>query len=259
MKWALITGASSGIGKELAFVAAQHKYHVILIARRLSLLEESAEHIRREGMSAVSIEADLTDASATTRVMHKVKNITSSLQLLVNNAGFGLGGEFHKQDISLHADMLHLNVHAVVHLTHALLPLISDGGMILNVSSAGAFQALPYMTVYGATKAFVLSFSQALHEELKARRISVTAFCPGPVHTEFGSVVSRHSTHRFQPHRPADAKKTAKYAYRACVARRAIAIYPFSFRILAFLTRLLPYALTASISRRVMQHWTKNQ
>ncbi len=188
MATALITGASSGIGAEFARALARRQTDLVLVARRAERLEELAERLHQEaGVRTWVVPQDLSlpDAGDTLQATIAAENL--SIDMLVNNAGFGDYGEFASRDASKQLQMLDLNVRSLVELTHRfLVPMQERGtGSIINVASIAAFQPLPYMSVYAATKAFVLSFSEALWAENRDKGIKILALCPGPTETEF--------------------------------------------------------------------------
>ena len=178
--YAIVTGASKGIGREISVLLAKKRYKLILIARSTTELEELAAELPGE---ALYFTIDLSEAGAAKKVAEFCKNLPVSI--LVNNAGYGLWGNFEENDISQQLNMLQLNINAVIELTYYLLPqLKKQPSYILNVSSTAAYQAVPTLALYAASKAFVLSFSRALRIELKDL-VSVSCFCPGPTDTGF--------------------------------------------------------------------------
>lgn len=192
---ALVTGASAGIGAEFARQLAPSCSVIVLIARRADRLVELAGELEtaHPGLHVVPLEADLVDSEARLRVVDHLAAKGLAPDLLVNNAGMGDYGEFASAEWPKVEAMLRLNVEALTHLTHALLPsMISrKTGAILNVSSLASLLPIPDFAVYAATKAYVSSFSEALRLEVRGHGIRVSALCPGPVHTEFGEVAGR--------------------------------------------------------------------
>jgi short-subunit dehydrogenase len=187
----LITGASSGIGAELARGLAERGQGVTLVARREERLRELADElIEAHGVRAEVITADVSSEQGRAGLLDAVAERELDVEVLVNNAGFGSGGAFVELDGEREASMVRTNVEAVVALCSAYVPAMTDRGRgaVLNVASLIAFQPVPYQATYGASKAFVLSFSDALHEELRGTGVTVTAVCPGPVRTEFGEM-----------------------------------------------------------------------
>lgn len=183
---ALITGASAGLGIDFARQLSAKGQRLVLAARRKDRLDALAAELG----NARAVEIDLSQAGAADRLVADVAAHGEQVELLVNNAGFGLTGHFAELDGKRQRQMIDLNCGALVELAHAVLPGMIDrkSGAILNVASTAAFQPGPGMAVYFATKAFVLSFSEALHEEVKSQGVRVSALCPGPTATEFGEV-----------------------------------------------------------------------
>jgi hypothetical protein len=186
---ALVTGASSGIGEGFARRLAQRGHDLTLVARRRDRLEALASELQRDwGASSEVVEADLATDGGVGRIEERVR--AGDIGLLVNNAGFGTVGEFAKLPLARELEELDLNVRALVRLSHAALgPMLEQRrGAVINVASTAAFQAIPYNATYAATKAYVLHFSEALHEEVKPYGVTVTCLCPGPVKTEYQQV-----------------------------------------------------------------------
>ena len=183
---ALITGASAGLGVDFARQLSAQGHRLVLAARRKDRLEALATELG----NARAVEIDLSRAGAAARLIENMSAQGEQVELLVNNAGFGLTGRFAELDGARQRQMIDLNCGALVELAHAVLPGMIErkSGAILNVASTAAFQPGPGMAVYFATKAFVLSFSEALHEEVKGQGVKVSALCPGPTATEFGEV-----------------------------------------------------------------------
>lgn len=191
MTVALITGASSGLGAEFARHLAREKYELILTARRKERLEQAAEQARALGASAVRvIPCDLAQPSGPEELHRRIAGEAGAVDYLVNNAGFGARGRFDRLALGREIEQIGLNVIALVALTRLFLPAMVERGRgtIINVASTAGFQPLPFMATYGATKAFVLSFSQALAEEVRDAGVTVLALCPGPVRTEFQEI-----------------------------------------------------------------------
>jgi short-subunit dehydrogenase len=187
----LITGASAGLGEGFARSFAAARRHVALVARRGDRLEALAKELSAaHGVHALPLVFDLRDPAAPGALVAELERRGYAVDLLVNNAGFGARGEFASVDRERQLGMIDLNVRSLVDLTHRVLPgmIARRRGGILNVASTAAFQPGPYMAVYYATKAFVLSWSEALHEEVKPHGVHVSALCPGPTDTEFGEV-----------------------------------------------------------------------
>ncbi len=188
MKTALITGASSGIGQVFAQELAQSKTNLVLVARREDKLKEIAKNLAEKFKIQVDIFVqDLTDTNAAQNVFNFVNNKGIKIDLLINNAGFGDYGAFVERERERQLQMIQLNVLALVDLTYQFLPGMRErkSGEIINLASIAAFQPLPYLAVYAATKSFVLSFSEALWAENNIYGVKILAVCPGPTETEF--------------------------------------------------------------------------
>jgi len=191
MSYALITGASRGIGRDMALGLAQRGYDLLLVARSEAQLQELAHEAQvKHQRQAQVLALDLTQPSAASQVAAWAsQHASGGLAVLVNNAGYGLWGRFEKLSLEEQLNMMQLNLTLPVQLTYALLPLLrrAPKGYILNVASTAAYQAVPSLTVYAASKAFVLSFSRGLRHELKDSGVSVTCLSPGATDTDFGN------------------------------------------------------------------------
>lgn len=230
---ALITGASSGIGKELARIHAQNKGDLILVARRKQLLESIAQELKEScQVKILIIEMDLTESGAIAKLESKIKEQNIRVHFLFNNAGFGGYGEFINREIAVDLSMIQLNVSALVELTHAIAKhmIENGGGKILNTASTAGFIPGPLQATYFATKAFVVSFSQALDQELRRNGVTVTALCPGPVKTEFIDVAGMSKSKMFNGAK--SAYYTANKGYKAMVNQKLICISEPSLSIL---------------------------
>jgi uncharacterized protein len=187
----LVTGASSGIGAEIARELARRGHGVTLAARREERLRELAEELADEhGVRAETVSADVADEAARRRLKAELTERNLAVEVLVNNAGFGSGGRFHELDREREVEMAELNVVAVVDMTGRLLPeMVGRGrGAVLNVASSAAFQPLPRQATYAATKAFINAFTEALHIDLAGTGVTATVLCPGFTETEFAEV-----------------------------------------------------------------------
>jgi uncharacterized protein len=188
---AVITGASSGIGAAIARELAQRGHAVTLVARREERLKSLASDLKSEhGVDAAAIACDLADAAGREGLAEQIRDRGRSVEVLVNNAGFGSRGRFIEKDPGRMVDMVRLNVEAVVDLSSRFLPGMAERGRgaVINIASTAAFQPMPGGATYAAGKSFVLSFSEALHTEQRGNGVTVTAVCPGPVKTEFTEV-----------------------------------------------------------------------
>ncbi|TGL51641.1 SDR family oxidoreductase [Leptospira kemamanensis] len=188
MKYVLITGASTGLGKDFALSLAKMGYSPVLVARNVDRLKSLASEIKLKfGIDSVVIAEDLAKANAAEKVYKAVKKLKLPISVLVNNAGYGLNGEFHKNSFEEESKMIQLNVTTLAEFCHLFLQdmVANNEGYILNVASTAAFQPGPMMTNYYATKAYVLSLSEGLAEEVKDYGVTVSCLCPGPTKTEF--------------------------------------------------------------------------
>lgn len=245
---ALITGASSGIGKAFAQELAKRRMNVVLVARSKDKLHQlSTELNQAYGIQAEFIVADLSQADAALQVYETVHARHLKINLLINNAGFLNYGAFEQIALDRDRQQIMLNVMALVNLTHAFIPdlLANETGGIINLSSSGAFQPMPYMAVYGATKAFVLSFSEALWAEYQHRGLRVLALCPGPTKTSALADV-------FDNGKATSPDRVVNAALKALDRKRSYKIPGISNYFLAnTVPRLLPRSIVAQIIEKV--------
>ena len=187
----VITGASSGIGSELALGLARRGFPLLLVARRRERLDELADQVRKEFSVDVEVlPLDLSDAKGRAKLAARLSK--EPIAGLCNSAGFGTSGVFHELPVDRESEEVTLNSLTLMELTHAALPgMVERGaGAVLNIASIAGFQPIPFMAVYSATKAFVQTFSEAVHEELHGTGVSVTVLCPGPVPTEWAEIAN---------------------------------------------------------------------
>jgi short-subunit dehydrogenase len=240
----LITGASAGLGADFARACARRGEELVLVARRRDRLDALAATL---GGRAHVLTADLAGADAPAGLVAQVEDLGLEVGTLINNAGFGLAGRFADLPLGRQLEMMDLNVRAVVELTGLVLPKMHArrAGAILNVASTAAFQPGPGMAVYFATKAFVLSFTEALHQEVAGTGIRVTALCPGPVATEFAGVAGMTSPYfdRFAV-RP---EGVVAAGLRALDRNRALVVPGWSAKLGAQAHRVLPRAVIRRI------------
>jgi short-subunit dehydrogenase len=250
----LITGASSGIGLELAYECARHEHDLILVARSKDILKKVKMTIERTQNSFVEIfECDLTKPRAVEMLAKKIEKKGLKINNLINNAGFGTSGNFQKSDIKRELQMINLNCSSLVELTHTFLPqVVKKKGRILNVASTAAFQPIPFMSVYAATKSFVLSFSEALNSEIKTKGASVTALCPGPTKTNFDKVAKLSKSVIFSGSSVMNPDEVAKIGFNAMVDRKSNAVAGTQNKVGALFTRFIPMSTSASIAKKIM-------
>lgn len=256
MPVAIITGASAGIGREFARLCARDGFDVALIARSQPELESLASEIRNStGRKAWVLAKDLSLASAPAEIFQQVSGLGVPIDVLINNAGFGLLGRFWELDDSQQVNMIQLNITALTHLTRLFLPGMIErrGGRILNVASTAAFQPGPLMSVYYASKAYVVSFSEAVHNECRDSGVTVTCLCPGPTRTEFQKRAGASTAKLFNSGRVMDAATVARIGVAAMKAGKPLSIPGRMNAAMAFLTRFAPIQLTASMARRFQE------
>jgi short-subunit dehydrogenase len=238
----LITGASSGIGLELARCFAADKCRLVLVARHTGALQSLADALHRaHGIQTMVLTADLSQPEAPARVFNELQQAGVTVDVVVNNAGFGAQGMFADLSLRRQLEMIQVNVAALTELTGLFLPGMIERkrGGVLNVGSVAGFVPGPGMSVYFATKAYVLSFTEALAGELAGTGLTVTALCPGPTATNFGNVARGQKERQFKsPKMPAAA--VARCGHRAFRKGRVLAIPGLLNHVLIFLTRITP-------------------
>jgi short-subunit dehydrogenase len=243
---ALVTGASMGIGLELARVFAAQGHSLVLVARSEDKLRALAAELEaRHRVSVLVVPADLGDNAAAERVFEAVSGAGIVVDYLVNNAGFGTTGPFLDADRARELEMVHVNVLALTHLTHSFARGMVQRrrGGVLNIASTAGFQPGPNMAVYYATKAYVVSFSEALAEELRGTGVHVTAYCPGPVATEFARTAGNAESVLFKRFAVATPDAVARGAYRALLHGRPLAVHGFMNWLGIEFLRISPRAL----------------
>lgn len=246
----LITGASSGIGLELARCFAADGSRLILLARRRGPLEALAEELLKAHRTQSEVfTLDLARPEAPERLWQHLEANGTRVDVLVNNAGFGAQGKFAELPLQRQLDMLQVNITALTHLTRLLLPgmIQRRRGGILNVASTAAFAPGPGMAVYYATKAFVLSLTEALAEEVAGTGVTLSALCPGSTATNFAAAANATTTNLFR-RTAMSAAAVARMGHRAFRAGRVVAITGFRNQALAFSTRLGPRALVRKVT-----------
>jgi uncharacterized protein len=247
-KTSLITGASSGIGRVFAHALARRGMSVVLVARSEERLRALATKLsQRYGVRAEVISADLSQQDAIGHIQREVKLLGLVIDLLINNAGFATNGYFEALSPERDHDQVMVDVTAVVDLTHAVVPALlerSPGAAIINVASTAGFQPLPYMAVYGASKAFVLSFSQALAEEYRTRGLRVLALCPGATETAFFDVAGESASFG----RRRTPEQVVATGLRALERRRSVVIDGFFNTLATQLIRFFPRRFIARMA-----------
>ena len=252
---ALITGASGGIGYELAKLFAKDHHNVVLVARSAPKLTQFADELQRQfGVSAKAVPLDLTAAPAPQFLFDQLQREGIAVDFLVNNAGYGVLGEFSKVPLEDSLGQIQLNVTALTHLTRLFLgPMIErHSGKIMNVASTAGFQPGPLMAVYYATKAYVILFSEGLANELKGSGVTVTCLCPGPTDTGLQARAGTENTRLFKTFKPMDAKTVARDGYRGLIADKTLVVSGFRNWLLAESVRFSPRKLVTAVSRRML-------
>ena len=256
-KTALITGGSTGIGYELARCFAAHGHDLVLIARHTDTLEAAAGKIEgKYGVKVQTMTFDLADPDSPQKLFDAINAEGIQIDYLVNNAGFGLGGEFVDTDLQTELDMIQVNVTAVVHLTKLFLPAMvkRKEGRIMNVASTAAFYPGPLASIYYSTKNFVLAFTEAIAEELRKTGVTVTALCPGPTETNFAERSGTSKSRLFTDSVVASAEEVAKYGYAAMMKGQRVAIPGAGNKLLMQAERLAPRRLVTFITRKVQEN-----
>jgi uncharacterized protein len=258
-KTALITGASSGIGYELARLFARDGYNLVLVARNGDELKKISAQLTSEHNTSVKVIAkDLSAATSPREIFNEVRTEGMDIDILINNAGFGTYGTFCNTNLKDELEMIQVNMASPTHLTKLFLPgMIARGqGRILNVASMAAFQPGPFLAVYCASKSYVLSFSEALAEELRGTGITVTALCPGPVRTGFARRAKTEKTKvmmRSLLNKVWEADEVAAVGYNGLMRGKTIVIPGKKYIISAFIVRCVPRKLARRSARKIME------
>ncbi|MGE0616558.1 MAG: SDR family NAD(P)-dependent oxidoreductase [Bacteriovoracia bacterium] len=254
--WALITGASSGIGWELAGILAKDGHSLVLVARSEGKLKELAGDLAaRYGVGVDVLARDLAKPDMAAQVMADLDQKGIALDILVNNAGFGEFGEFKDTPWEREAEMIQLNITALTQLTKLCLPgmLKRKQGRIMNVASTAAFQPGPLMSVYYATKAYVLHFSEAIANELKGTGVTVTTLCPGPTISGFQAAANLTQSKLVKGRRLPSSADVAKYGYAAMMRGQGVAIHGAPNKFIQFAVRFMPRRLTTEAVRKYQE------
>ena len=249
----LVTGASAGIGEQIARQLAERGHGVTLVARRRERLQKLAREIEAaHEVEADTVACDLSSAAARARMIKTVAGRGRDVDVLVNNAGFGTGGKFHELDGETEVAMVRTNVEAVVHLCAEFAPgMVARGrGAILNVASLAAFMPVPRQATYGGTKAFVLSFSDALSADLHGTGVTVTSLCPGPVPTEFGEVADIDEKFMNIPGVSVSPVDTAAAAVQGLANDDRVVLPGIATKASALAGKLTPRAVALEVMRR---------
>ena len=255
-KTAFITGASLGIGRELAKLFAADHYDLVLVARDAARLAEFANELQQQfGINAKSFPLDLGASAAPRFLFDQLSRENIGIDVLVNNAGYGKLESFSTVSVEDSLGQIQLNIVALTHLTKLFLgPMLEQkSGKILNIASTAGFQPGPTMAVYYATKAYVISFSEAIASELRGSGVSVTCLCPGATDTNFQKVAGTEQTTLFRRLRPMDAATVARDGYRALMKGKPLVISGFRNWLLTESLRLSPRRLVTEVSRKILE------
>ncbi|MCF7810762.1 SDR family oxidoreductase [bacterium] len=252
---ALITGASEGIGLELAGIMAADGWNLVLVARREKILNNLAKDLsNKHSVQIEVIAADLNDNNAAQRIFDKIRKRNIKVNALINNAGFGYYGRFKDQDIDRIINLIEVNISSLVRLSHLFsADMVEQGrGRIMNVSSVVGFFPVPFFTVYAASKAFVLSFSQSLSKELKGTGVTVTCLCPGSTKTGFATAAgAKHIEKGFQ--NQMDSFSVARLGYAGMMNGKTLVVTGLMNKLMTGMTRFLPRNLVISGAESVMK------
>lgn len=253
---ALITGASGGIGCELAKLFAKDHHNLVLVARNAPRLAQVADELQRQfGITVTTVAVDLTEPTAPQSLFAQLQSAGLAVDILVNNAGYGRYGEFADVPLEENLGQIQLNVTALTELTKLFLgPMLERrSGRIMNVASTAGFQPGPLMAVYYATKAYVISFSEAIANELADKGITVTCLCPGATETGFAGRAGNDATRLFKNLRPMDAKAVARAGYRGLLKGKTLVIPGFRNWLVAESIRVSPRKMATAVSRWVSE------
>ncbi len=259
-RWALITGASSGIGAEFAQRLAARGMHLVLVARRENLMIELADELhRRHGTRCEIIVSDLAESASPKQVADEVRKRGIEIELLINNAGIGIVSEIEGTDVSRVLEMIRINIAALTELTYHFLPgmLLRKHGAIINVASVAAFQPVAYMGAYAAGKAYVLHFTEALWAETRDRGVTVMACCPGTTRTDFFESAGVGGW--LKKHRSQTSDQVVKSALKSLEKRRQYAIPGWRNYLLSLLVRMAPRRTVVIESMKYFRPTTRKE
>lgn len=252
---ALITGASQGLGLEFAKICASKSMDLVLVARRGNVLIAIKEElVQKYGVKILVIESDLSKPNAPGDIYKRLVKEGVHIDILINNAGFATYGLFSELPLKDELEEVRVNVGSLLELTHLFLPAMIErkSGNVLNVASTAAFLPGPYMATYYASKAFVLSFTEALHEELKGTGVSVTALCPGPTKTGFVRRAHLENSRLFKS-RLLDAHEVALQGYRGMMNGETIVIVGLRNKVAVWMMRFLPRSVLSAVVRNTQK------
>lgn len=252
--YVLITGTTSGLGREFARLFAQNGYNIVAVARNEALLQQQKQELERQfGAEMVYIVKDLSAENSAQEVYDEIKYKGINIDILINNAGFGSFGRYIDVDWQRQKDLASVNMLAMMQLSYLFgkdMDRLGEG-KIVNIASIASFQAGPYMAMYYASKAFARSFSEALHEEMKSSGVSVTAICPGPVATNFEKNAQMMNSAMFTKLRVYTPEVVAAKSYRAIMRNKAVYVVGWPNKFLVFLTRFCSLKFSRVLASKI--------
>ena len=255
-KTALVTGASSGIGYEFARVLAENGYDLVIVARREEKLNQLKQICEKKEKTKIKVVVkDLSKSNAPWEIYELLNKEGIRVDVLINNAGFGCYGFYKDTDWDRERRMIQVNITSLCNLTKLFIKgmLGRGSGRIVNVASTAAFQPGPLMSIYFATKSFVLSFSEALANEVKHTGVTVTALCPGPTQSEFQEVAGIGDLRIFSIKRMPTSEDVARFGYKAMIKGKTVAIYGTLNKSIAFATKFAPRKMLVSAVRKFQE------
>ena len=254
VSYVLITGTTSGLGREFARIFAQNGYNIVAVARNEILLQQQKQELERHfGIEMVYVVKDLSTENSAQEVYDEIKHKGINIDILINNAGFGSFGRYVDVDWQRQKGLASVNMLAVMQLSYLFGKDMDrrGRGKIVNIASIASFQAGPYMAMYYASKAFVRSFSEALHEEMKSSGVSVTAICPGPVATNFERNAQMINSAMFTRLRVYTPEVVAARSYRAIMNNKAVYVVGWPNKLLVFLTRFCSLKFSRILASKI--------
>lgn len=254
VSYVLITGTTSGLGREFARLFAKNGYNIVAVARNEVLLQQQKQELERQfGVEMVYIVKDLSAENSAQEVYDEIKHKGINIDILINNAGFGSFGRYIDVDWQRQKDLASVNMLAMMQLSYLFGKDMDrrGEGKIVNIASIASFQAGPYMAMYYASKAFVRSFSEALHEEMKSSGVSVTAICPGPVATNFEKNAQMMNSAMFTKLRVYTPEVVAARSYRAIMNNKAVYVVGWPNKLLVFLTRFCSLKFSRDLASKI--------
>jgi uncharacterized protein len=258
---ALVTGASAGIGSEIARLLAARGHNLVIVARRKERLVALADKLSEEhGVRVETVACDLGKAASRARIPGRIEELGLDVEILVNNAGFATGGEFYEADLDRELEQVRVLVEAVVYLTRVFSPgMVGRGrGGILNVASTAGMQPMPYSAGYSAAKAYVLTFSEALHQEMRGHGVTVTALAPGPVETDFWDIAGWETSRgksfeRAVPGTLISSEHAARAGVEGLDSGERVVVPGLPIRVGMLASRYIPHALKLPALERFMR------